>query len=71
MEQKAGVYRTEEHMSAAVKELEEISDLFEPHTPSRHDLRNESVGSSSHLIWLRTVSKSIPGLRNSTLYVWK
>lgn len=29
MEQKAGVYRTEEHMSAAVKELEEISDLLD------------------------------------------
>ncbi len=29
MEQKAGVYRTEEHMSAAVKELEEIADLLD------------------------------------------
>lgn len=28
MEQKAGVYRTEEHMSAACKELEEIADLL-------------------------------------------
>ena len=28
MEQKAGVYRTEEHMTAACEELEEIADLL-------------------------------------------